>query len=139
MLRKKVLVFVVRTRPATQVLLLKRVKADKGDWHPVTGNVEAHEPIGAAAAREVEEETGLTMRPEPLGLTYTYEVKDGRNKGRYHETCFWAKIPAAADSEVTLSEEHTEHAWLSLDAAEEKLSFPDQKRALAALVARVGK
>lgn len=137
MLRKKVLVLVVRARPNPEVLLLKRVKSDKGDWHPVTGNVEPHEPIHAAAAREVEEETGLEMRPEPLGLTYTYEVKEGRSKGRYHETCFWAKVPAGADDTVTLSDEHTEHAWLPLDEAAKRLHFADQKRALDALAARL--
>ena len=136
-LRRKVLVLVCRTSPAPQVLLLKRVKADKGEWHPVTGNVEPHEPIAAAASREVEEETGLGMRPEPLGLTYTYEIKDGRGKGRYHETCFWAKIPVGTPSVIELSEEHTEFAWVPLAEAAAKLHFDSQKKAIEALVARM--
>src|SRR5207248_44097 len=83
-LRRKVMVFLYRRNPGLEVLLLKRTKTGKGDWHPVTGNVEAHEAIPAAASREVLEETGLGVVPEPLGFTHTYEL-DGN---RYHETAF---------------------------------------------------
>lgn len=130
MLRRKVQVFLYRRSPALEVLLLKRVKADKGDWHPVTGNVEPHEQIRAAAVRETREELSLDVEPEPLGVTFTYE-HDGR---RFHETAYAAAAEKGA--EVELSEEHTEHAWLSPDEAMGRLAWPEQKRALAALVAR---
>lgn len=133
-LRRKVQVFLYRQKPQPQVLLLKRVKEDKGAWHPVTGNVEAHEPLRAAAMREAWEETGFEVEPEPLGVTFTYEVKEGRRPGRYHETAFAAKAPA--DEEVELSEEHTAAEWVSVDEAITRLQWPEQKRALEALVAR---
>jgi 8-oxo-dGTP pyrophosphatase MutT (NUDIX family) len=133
-LHRKVMVFVYRTEPAFEVLLLKRAKADKGEWHPVTGNVEAHEPIPAAAVREVEEETGLATAPEPLGVTFTYETKEGRRPGRYHETAFAAKAPKG--EEIELSEEHTSFEWLAPSDAAGRLSWPEQKRALDALVKR---
>lgn len=129
-LRRKVMVFVYRTTPKFEVLLLKRVKADKGDWHPVTGNVEAHEPIHTAAAREVEEETGLEGTLQPLGITFTFE--DKKRNARYHETAFSLKI--GEKGEVELSEEHTAHEWLAPEAAMTKLSWPDQKKALEALI-----
>ncbi|HWH08267.1 MAG TPA: NUDIX pyrophosphatase [Candidatus Thermoplasmatota archaeon] len=131
-LRRKVMVFLYRSAPALQVLLLKRAKADKGDWHPVTGNVEPHEHVRNAAVREVAEETGLAVEPEPLGLTFTYEHK-GR---RFHETAYAAR--AAPDDEVTLSEEHTDHRWLAPDEARAQLSWPEQQKALDLLAQRYG-
>lgn len=133
MLRRKVMVLLYRHAPDLQVLLLKRVKTEKGEWHPVTGNVEPHEPIPIAAVREVAEETGFDVRPEPLGLTHTYAAK-GR---RFHETMFVASVPQ--DEAVVLSEEHTESAWLGPDEARSRLNFAEQKRALDALVARIRK
>lgn len=132
-LRRKVMVYLYRHAPTLQVLLLKRVKTDKGDWHPVTGNVEPHEHVRNAAAREVAEETGLGADPEPLGLTFTYEHKGKR----FHETAYAAR--AAPDDEVELSEEHAEHAWLAPAEARERLSWPEQQKALDLLAQRYGK
>jgi 8-oxo-dGTP diphosphatase len=136
-LRRKVQVFLYRRTPSgIEVLLLKRAKTDKGDWHPVTGNVEPHEKILTAAIREVEEETGLSMAIAPLGVTFTYEQKTGPRKGRYHETAYAARVEAGKD--VELSDEHTSSEWVSPDTARERLSWPDQLRALDALVAAYG-
>lgn len=131
-MRRKVMVFVYRTEPSLEVLLLKRRKKDKGEWHPVTGNVEAHEPIPAAAVREVEEETGFAVVPEPLGVTFTFD--DPKRKSRYHETAFAAKAPAKPD--LKLSDEHEAHEWLGPQPALAKLHWPEQRKALEALVKR---
>ena len=132
-LRRKVMVFLYRTQPALQVLLLKRTKTDKGDWHPVTGNVEPHEQVRSAAVREALEETSCGVEPEPLGLTFTYEHKGSR----YHETAFAARV--APDDEVELSEEHSEHQWLAPEEARGRLSWPEQQKALDLLAQRYGK
>ena len=126
------MVFLYRRNPGLEVLLLKRAKTEKGDWHPVTGNVEAHEAIPAAAMREVDEETGLGGPVEPLGVTFTFE--DPKRKTRYHETAFAASV--RPDAVVELSDEHVAHEWLAPDKAMERLSWPEQKRALDALVKR---
>jgi dATP pyrophosphohydrolase len=133
-LRRKVQVFVYRQKPSFEVLLLKRAKTDKGEWHPITGNVEAHEQTRAAAVREAWEEVTLDVEPEPLGVTFTYETKGGRRAGRYHETAYASAAPA--DDSIELSEEHTAYEWVSVEEAEKRLTWPEQKRALAALVAR---
>ena len=136
MLRRKVQVFVYRKSPGLEVLLLKRARPSRGDaaedWAPVTGNVEAHEQIRMAAVRECAEEIGCDVSPEPLGLTFTYEKKGTR----FHETIFAASV--AKDEAVELSEEHTAHEWLAPDKAAAKLHWPEQKKALAALVRRYG-
>jgi 8-oxo-dGTP pyrophosphatase MutT (NUDIX family) len=131
-LRRKVQVFVYRSKPTLQVLLLKRAKTEKGLWHPVTGNVEPHEKVLAAAVREVDEETGFEVAPEPLGVTFTYEAKGNR----YHETAYAARVDPAHTE--TLSDEHTAAEWLAPDEAAKRLHWPDQKKALDALVARYG-
>ena len=127
-LRRKVMVFLYRRNPGLEVLLLKRTKTGKGDWHPVTGNVEAHEAIPAAASREVLEETGLGVVPEPLGFTHTYEL-DGN---RYHETAFASST--GKDAKVELSDEHSESAWLAPNDAMTRLHWDTQKKALEALI-----
>lgn len=131
-LRRKVQVFLYRKSPSFSVLLLKRMKTGKGDWHPVTGNVETHEPIHVAAVREVEEETGYEVAPQPLGVTFTYEHAGKR----YHETAFAASVGA---DEPTLSDEHSAHEWVSAEEASMRLHWPEQKRALDALVAQYGR
>lgn len=136
-LRRKVQLWMYRTSPSFQVLLLKRAKSDKGDWHPVTGNVEAHEPIATAAMREGKEELGIPFSCEPLGLTFTYETKEGRRAGRYHETVFSAR-PVSANDKIELSDEHTAFEWVAPDEAAKRLHWPDQKKALDLLVKRYG-
>lgn len=134
MLRKKVQVFVYRKNPGLEVLLLKRARPSveglAEDWQPVTGNVDPHERIPTAAVRECAEEIGCDVTPEPLGVTFTYEKKGKR----FHETVFAAGVPK--DEELELSEEHTAHAWLAPAQAREKLHWPEQKKALDALIAR---
>lgn len=134
MLRRKVQVFVYRRNPGLEVLLLRRARSSREegaeDWAPVTGNVDAHEQIRAAAIRECEEEIGCEVAPEPLGLTFTYEKKGKR----FHETIFAASV--AKDERVELSDEHTAHEWLAPDKAAQKLHWPEQKKALDALVKR---
>lgn len=136
MLRRKVQVFVYRRGPGLEVLLLQRARPSREgaaeDWAPVTGNVEAHEQIRVAAVRECGEELGVEVAPEPLGLTFTYEKKGKR----FHETIFAASLPKEAS--IELSEEHTAHEWLAPDQAAARLHWPEQKKALAALVARYG-
>lgn len=139
-LRRKVQVLVYRHNPFLEVLLLKRARpsredaGEEGDWQPVTGNVDAHEQIRAAAIREAWEEATVEIEPQPLGLTFTYEKKGGPRKGRFHETVFVASVPA--DETVELSEEHTEHAWVPVEEALKRLHWPEQRKAVEELAKR---
>lgn len=133
-LRRKIQLWIYRKSPAFEVLLLKRTKTDKGEWHPVTGNVDAHEQVRNAAMREAWEEVTLEVEPEPTGMTFTYAGK--RAGERFHETVFAA---STEDFEIELSDEHSAHEWVSPDEAMKRLSWPDQKKALEQIVARYGR
>ncbi|HUR70309.1 MAG TPA: NUDIX domain-containing protein [Candidatus Thermoplasmatota archaeon] len=134
MLKRKVQVLVYRHAPMLEVLLLKRARPSKEgiaeDWAPVTGNVERHEELRAAAMRECAEEIACDVAPEPLALTFTYEKKGQR----FHETIYAASVPA--DEQVEISDEHAAFEWVSLAEAEKRLHWPEQKKALAALATR---
>jgi len=136
MLRRKVQIFLYRQNPGLEVLLLKRARPSREgaaeDWAPVTGNVDPHENVRNAAVRECMEEVACEVEPEPLALTFTYEKKGKR----FHETVYAARV--APDEAIELSEEHTAHEWLPMDKAAERLHWPEQKKALAALAARYG-
>ncbi len=130
-------VFVLRpVAPSFEVLLLRRAVGGRspGSWEGVHGHVEPGETPGAAAWREVLEETGLT--PDRL-----YNLS--RVEGFYlHRADVVAVVPAFAalvsGGTVRLSPEHDGFEWLALEAAMARCAWPRIRRALedaAALLA----
>lgn len=104
---------IVVWRQGTDVefLLLRRGGNDPsfvGDWvwGPPSGMLEPGEAIAQCAARELDEETGLTLSLRRIG-----EPADGW-------PVFLAEAPA--DATVRLSAEHDQFAWLSLARAVER-------------------
>ncbi|MER7045855.1 MULTISPECIES: NUDIX domain-containing protein [Streptomyces] len=90
--------FLIRMRPvavatavnaADEVLLLWRHRFITGSWgwELAAGVVEDGEEIEAAAAREMEEETG--WRPGPLRHLLTVEPSNGLTDARHH--LYWAE------------------------------------------------
>lgn len=90
--------YLVRLRPvaaatvvneANEVLLLWRHRfiTDSWGWELAAGVVEDGEDIAAAAAREMEEETG--WRPGPLRPLLTVEPSNGLTDARHH--LYWAQ------------------------------------------------
>jgi 8-oxo-dGTP diphosphatase len=66
-MQKATLVFLVREGPPREVLLgLKRVGFGAGKYTGLGGKVEAGETVEQAAARELEEETGVKVLTEAL-------------------------------------------------------------------------
>jgi 8-oxo-dGTP pyrophosphatase MutT (NUDIX family) len=72
-------------------------------WGPPGGARDPGEDPSVAAARELEEETGLVLECHPT----PYELE--------HSFVFHAEAPA--DAEVVLSAEHDAFAWLPLEEA----------------------
>jgi dATP pyrophosphohydrolase len=121
-------VLVVVHTSALEVLLLERA-AHPGYWQSVTGSLDRlDEPLEAAAAREVCEETGIAPQQGALerwNVTNTYEIyATWRHRfapGVTHNTehVFGFRLPARLP--VTLSPaEHVAFQWLPWSEAAEK-------------------
>ena len=68
-----------------RVLLIRRANEPRqGEWSIPGGLVETGETLEYAVARELQEETGLVVRP--LGVLEVFEriVLDGKGRARYH-------------------------------------------------------
>jgi dATP pyrophosphohydrolase len=120
--------------PELELLILRRAPGGRcpGSWESVHGHIEAGEEPAAAAARELEEETGLI--PERL-----YNLS--RVEAFYqHRTDEVALIPVfaafvARDAVVHMSREHDAFEWLSPMEAGARLAWPRERRALEDIVA----
>jgi lipoyl(octanoyl) transferase len=125
-----------------EILMMHR-QPDQGLWwSSVTGMLEPGETIEAAAHREVMEETGLSGKLIPLGLSHAFWVDpkliglpDGEPRFNV-ETCFQMQV--SEDAEVRLApEEHTEYRWCSFQEAHELARWEGSKAALRLLEKRL--
>ncbi len=120
-------VCVVVTRSDGRVLLLKRTPARGGFWQPVTGHVEAGEPVSDAARRELYEETGLRVESTSLGYEHVFALGETKPPQLLRESAFTAR----GDEPVKLdSTEHEACAWFTAAEAMEKLPFAGLRRAV---------
>ena len=106
------------------MLLVHRPRYD--DWSLPKGKLAQHEHVLSAAAREIEEETGLHCR---LGreLVRTDYV-DG--KGRPKTVRYWEMV--AEDGAFEPGDEVDEIAWLPVEDAAGRLSYDRDLPVLAA-------
>jgi 8-oxo-dGTP diphosphatase len=118
---------VVRNAGSLEVLLVHRPRYD--DWTFPKGKCAAEESDQLCALREVEEETGLRcdLGDEVASTAY----RDGR--GRPKVVRYWLMEPAGGA--FMPSREVDESAWLSPEAAEQRLSYPRDRPVLRAAVA----
>jgi len=111
-------------------LLLKRAPHIRlpGSWQMVSGTIEPGEKAYVAAARELQEETGLA----PL---HFYQVSF---VNRFYLAAtdqvvltpvFAAEVPLGAP--VTLSDEHTDYEWVTPEEALRRFPWPGQRESLA--------
>jgi 8-oxo-dGTP diphosphatase len=102
---------------AGRVLVVHRPGHD--DWSLPKGKLEAGESWREAAAREVEEETGLRCAPGPEAGRTRYEVADGPKEVRYFRM--------RAEGEAAPRNEVDEVRWATLAEAEELLDYPHDR------------
>ncbi len=123
-------VYVLRPGPAgLETLVLRRASGGRcpGSWEVVHGSIEGNETPMAAALRELVEETGLV--PERL---YNLSRTESFFRHAADEIGFipvFAAFVSPADV-ARLSAEHDQTEWLSLPAAQGRLAWPRERRAL---------
>ena len=128
-------IFVLRSG---RLLLMHR--AADGYWHVAAGVVEDGESFADAAARELREETGLTLPLTDLRMLQTYRVPAELS----HEyapdvsevTIANFRVEAPDGWEPALNDEHDEHRWLEFADALALAHWPETSRVIAALAAR---
>ncbi len=119
-------VILARNTPQREYLVL-----DYGThWDFPKGHIEAGEDPETAAARELQEETGIRDAQFVPGFTesmrYFYrKAGEGMLKVVIY---FLAETPAG---DVTLSHEHSGFAWLSMEDALKRLTFKNARDLLA--------
>jgi lipoyl(octanoyl) transferase len=117
-----------------RILLLRRSPARGGFWQQVTGRIERGERPEAAARRELREETGADVPVVPLAYRHAFALDPAMNRVRagqlalVEETAFAARLPPGFAP--TLSDEHAEHAWATLDEALARLRFAGLRKAV---------
>ena len=133
-MKKPVSVLVVLHTPDLRVLLLERA-AHPGFWQSVTGSQEGEESLAHTAAREVEEETGISVPADEMfdwHLVNRYEIFP-QWRHRYEpgvtenvEHVFSLRLPDAV--RVTPApEEHLGYRWLDWrEAAREVFSWSNR-------------
>jgi bis(5'-nucleosidyl)-tetraphosphatase len=102
---------------------------EAGHWDFVKGNVEKGENEKETTLRELQEETGITDARfiegfrEKIGYYYK---RQGATV--YKEVVFF--LMASPNTEVKISFEHISYAWLTYQAAMEKLTFKNARDVL---------
>lgn len=128
--KQRVQAKVILLNEQQQVLLLKRSQySDRraGEWELVGGGVEIGESPEKAASREILEETGLTVpiTTQDLVFAQTRVLKDSE------VNVIWLTYVAhSSDDTVTLSEEHTDYRWVSIESALSTVMYDIQLAAL---------
>jgi dATP pyrophosphohydrolase len=133
-------VIFAQAETGVEYLLLRRVASHGGFWQPVTGSLEEDETHRRAAAREVEEETGIGHREGDLielGVVNVFEiapqwrVKYAPGVTHNEEVCFALKVDKC---EVRIDPiEHEAYTWVDYDTALQMLYWESNKRAFGAV------
>lgn len=113
--------------PDGQVLLLRRSQSDPrrpGQWDMPGGGVEDGETFAQGAARELEEEAGITVPANDLTLLYTGTDFYEREQHNVHRSLFVAHIGQTAAQNVQLSFEHDASQWVSVEQALTDFNHP---------------
>jgi 8-oxo-dGTP pyrophosphatase MutT (NUDIX family) len=111
--------------PDGSVLLLHH--SGQSRWCFPKGHVDTGETVEKAALREIGEEAGLasvTLGPELATITYRY-FDEARDVSVVKTSLYFRAT--SAKGPVRLEATFDSHAWLSLEEAEDRLSYEDER------------
>lgn len=118
---------VFRLEPAAEVLLIKRYNEPyKDHWAFPGGFVEMDEELEDAAARELQEETGL--RNVTLCQMHTFGTVGRDPRGRQITIAFFAIAEENADN-IKGADDAAEAKWFDIGKLPEKLAFDHDRMA----------
>jgi type II secretory ATPase GspE/PulE/Tfp pilus assembly ATPase PilB-like protein/8-oxo-dGTP pyrophosphatase MutT (NUDIX family) len=105
-----------------RVLVLHRAPGERrgGTWEAVHGRIDSEETPEDAAVREVHEETGLAIQRLYNVTVHTFYLHE---KARVEVAIVFCGFVDSGTA-VTLSTEHSEYSWLSLDDAAARFTWP---------------
>lgn len=131
-------VLVVVHTPKLDCLLLERVEP-RGYWQSVTGSLRAAETPAECAARELQEETGLTadglrdaqvQRSFPILPAWRSRYAPGVSSNTEH--LWYLELPEVCAVHIEPTE-HVAYLWLPIDSAIEKVASWTNREALLEL------
>ena len=105
---------------------------DKIGWGFPKGHIEENEPPKATAIREVEEETGISIKEfitnfevyTQYDMTHDYRSTPPKKLDEpYQKSVIFYLAQAPNNQEVTLSHEHEKYVWATYTAAQDLLKF----------------
>lgn len=109
-----------------EFLLLRRAESEiyPGVWQMVTGSMNQSEKAAETVLREIKEETGFI--PEKLWVVpYVNSFYSRRRNHICMVPVFAAQV--SADTDVRLSNEHSDYKWLERDQAIKLLAWQGQR------------
>ena len=112
-----------KTLLGTRIAVIHRRRY--GDWCLPKGKVEEGETPEKAALREVQEETGFTVKSTGFAGSIHYRVKD-----RPKTVHFWHMVPLGKGA-IRDQEEVEKVVWLKPRKAIDQLDYPEERRLLA--------